>query len=312
MTAPLVSIVIPTRNAGGGLNHVLDGILGQEVGFGMEILAVDSGSTDGTRQRLRDRGARVIEIAASAFNHGESRNAALAVARGELAVLIVQDAVPVSRQWLAALVRPLLSDAGVAGSFARQQPWPRASRLTAHYLSGWIAAQPTPRVVGPFSAAELGAMPPARRHEACAFDNVCSCIRVAVWRKHPFRRTPIAEDLEWAREVLLSGHKLAYAPDAAVWHSHDRSIRYEFERTFLVHQRLQALFGLSTIPALPSLARSIAGSLSLHARLAAGEDRARVRALARAAALAVVLPLGQYLGARAARSGREWLGTGGA
>jgi rhamnosyltransferase len=310
MSQPRVSIVIPTLNAGAGLDRLLDGISEQDDGWNPEVLAVDSGSNDGTLERLRRRGVRVLEIAPSAFNHGESRNAGLAAARGELAVLIVQDAVPASRQWLSALLRPLLSDGDVAGSFARQQPWPGASRVTAHSLSGWIAAGTAARVVGPFTAAEFAAMPPARRHDACAFDNVCSCIRIAAWRQHPFRRTPIAEDLEWARDVLLSGHRLAFAPEASVWHSHDRSARYELERTYLVHQRLQALFDLSTIPGLLSLARSIAGTLPVHVRLAAGEERDRIRAMARAAALAVALPLGQYLGARSAREGRELMRTG--
>lgn len=310
MSQPRVSIVIPTRNAGARLDRLLDGISEQDGGWNPEVLAVDSGSTDGTLDRLRCFGVRVLEIAPSAFNHGESRNVGLAAVRGEFAVLIVQDAVPASRQWLTALLRPLLSDGAVAGSFARQLPWPGASRVTAHYLSGWIAAHTTARVVGPFTAAEFAAMPPARRHDACAFDNVCSCIRVAAWRQHPFRRTPIAEDLEWARDVLLAGHRLAFAPEASVWHSHDRSARYELERTYLVHQRLQALFDLSTIPGLPSLARSIANTLPVHVRLALGEERGRIRAMARAAALAVALPLGQYLGARSAREGRELMRTG--
>ncbi len=310
MTGPLVSIVILTHNAGHGVDRLIDSVFEQEGGFGLEIVAIDSGSTDGTGERLARRGASVIEIMPAEFNHGVTRNAALRTARGEFAVLIVQDAVPASRQWLVALLGPLLDDPSIAGTFARQQAWPRASRLTSYYLSQWIAAQSQARVVGPFSAAEFGAMSPSERHQACAFDNVCSCVRMSAWRQHPFRATPIAEDLEWARDVLLAGHKLAFVPDAAVWHSHDRPVRYELERTYLVHQRLQSLFGLSTIPALPALARSIGSTLPLHARLAAGEGRKRVRAVARAAALAVALPLAQYLGARSAREGRELLRTG--
>ena len=43
-----------------------------------------------------------------------------------------------------------------------------------------------------------------------------------------------------------------------VWHSHERSASYELQRTYLVHQRLQALFGLSTVPTAGALVRAVA------------------------------------------------------
>lgn len=309
MNPRVVPVVIPTLNAGPLLEKVL-GALEEQAGFRCDVIAVDSGSTDGTRERLRRHGARVIDVSSDRFNHGETRNAGLAQAAGEYAVLLVQDAVPASRDWLEALLEPLLSDPAVAGSFARQRPAPGASRLTAHYLSRWVAAQPAPRVVGPLSREAFAELPPAVRHDLCAFDNVCACVRLPVWRSRPFRRVSIAEDLEWGRDVLLDGHKLAYVADAAVWHSHDRSVVYELQRTYLVHQRLHALFGLATIPTAASLASAIAATVPAHLRLAAGESTGRIKAMARGAALGVALPLGQYLGARSSRDGRTWLRTG--
>lgn len=296
-------------NGGPTLERLLTALDRQAGAVDRQLVVVDSGSTDGTLDLLRARGAAIVSIAPGTFNHGSSRNEGLARATGEFAVLIVQDAVPASDRWLEALLAPLLADPAVAGSFARQQPWPDASALTAHYLSTWVAAQAIPRVIGPFTREAFEAMPPAERHLACAFDNVCSCIRMRTWRAHPFRATPIAEDLEWARDVLLAGHKLAYAPDAVVWHSHERPASYELQRTYLVHQRLQSLFGLSTVPTFTSLVRAVATTLPSHVRLSAREHRAR--SIARAAALAIALPLGQYLGARSAREGRELLRTRG-
>ena len=136
-----ISIVIPTLNAGPLFERTLQAIRAQKTSRRVEILAVDSGSTDGTIDRLRQANANVVSIDPRDFNHGETRNAGLDRATGSLAVLLVQDAVPASDDWLEALTVPL-SDEGVAGSFGRQQPWPEASRLTAHYLGRWVAAQP--------------------------------------------------------------------------------------------------------------------------------------------------------------------------
>jgi glycosyltransferase involved in cell wall biosynthesis len=306
-----ISVVVPTLNAGPILDDLLDGVARQDGGFETEVIAIDSGSTDGTLARLRQRGVTVISVPRTRFNHGQTRNQALAHASGELAVLLVQDAVPVSRGWLAALIGPLLRDGSIAGTFARQIPSAHASRVTAHYLAQWVAAQTRPRVMGPLTREAFARMSPAERHAACAFDNVCSCVRLSVWKNHPFQPTAIAEDLEWAREVLLAGHALAYVPDAVVEHSHERPVSYELQRTYLVHQRLETLFGLATVPTVGSLIRAVAATVPVNARVAAREPHGRTRAVLRAAALGIALPLGQYLGARAAREGRELLRTRG-
>jgi len=154
-------------------------------------------------------------------------------------------------------------------------------------------------------------MSPSDRHAVCAFDNVCSCIRLSAWNTHRFAPTPIAEDLQWARDVLFAGYKLAYVPGAIVRHSHERSIGYELQRTYLVHQRLEAIFGLATVPTLGSLMRAIATTIPANARMAAREPSHRIRAVLRGAALGVAQPLGQYLGARSVREGRELLRTSG-
>jgi rhamnosyltransferase len=306
MTPPYVSVVIPTLNAGTAFEAVLTAIAGQD-GVDARIIAIDSGSTDGTIHRLRRAGATIVNVQAGEFNHGRTRNEALAAADGEFAVLLVQDAVPASRHWLSALVRPMMSDASIAGTFARQEPAAEASRVTAHYLGQWVATQLVPRTVGPLTPRVFATMPPADRHDVCAFDNVCSCIRLSVWRDHKFPSTSIAEDLEWARDVLLAGHRLAYVPDAVVRHSHERSAGYELRRAYLVHRQLETLFGLTTVPTMMSLVRAIATTVPLNARLAAREPRKRTRAVLRAAALGVAQPLGQYLGARASRDGRDYL-----
>jgi len=306
-----IPIVIPTFNAGPGLDQVLAAIAAQAGEFQPEVIAIDSGSTDGTVDRLKRHGARILSVVPGEFNHGRTRNQAMSYATGHVAVMLVQDAIPASPAWLSSLVQPMLDDASIAGTFARQIPRARASRVTAHYLAQWMAARPDARIVGPITAVEFNRMRPADRHSACAFDNVCSCIRLSVWRDHPFSTTPIGEDLEWARDVLLAGHKLAYVPEAVVEHSHERPISYELKRTYLVHQRLATLFGLTTVPTIGSLVRSIAVTVPANARVAADEPAGRLRAVFRGAALGIAQPIGQYLGARSVREGRELLRTSG-
>jgi rhamnosyltransferase len=294
VSAPLVSIVVPTRNGAATLPAFLDALGRQRVGFRFELVVVDSSSTDGTAAIVEPRADRFVSIPAGAFNHGETRNIAIEHAQGDLIVLTVQDALPASEDWLDALTAPLRRDPALAGVFARQIPRPEATGVMRRHLERWAGASDTPRTMSVASPSEFEALPPADRLARCTFDNVCSCIRRSVWLAHPFSATPIAEDLEWARDVLLAGYRLAYVPSAVVVHSHDRSIGYEFSRTWLLHRRLYELFGLRTIPSVMALTRAIASTLPAHLR----SDMT-----VRAAALAVAWPLGQYLGARSAVRG---------
>jgi rhamnosyltransferase len=282
--------VIPTRDGAATLPAVLAAIRRQRIDCPFETIAIDSGSTDGTASYLRGQVDQFISIDVDGFNHGLTRNLGIERARGEYVVLMVQDAEPANDRWLAAMVAPLRLDPLLAGVFARQLPRASASPLTRLYLQRWIGASVQRRTVS-MTAAEFEALAPAHRLDRCTFDNVCSCVRREVWRDHPFRATAIGEDVEWAKEVLLAGFRVAFEPAAEVVHSHDRSARYEFVRTRALHRRFHDLFGLRTIPSLPALGRAVASSMALHLRCDPGF---------RSLALAFAWPLGQYLGGRAA------------
>jgi len=289
VTAPRVSILIPTFNGAATLPETLDAIAAQRVDFAFETVAVDSGSRDATLERLRGRVGRLIEIPSETFDHGTTRNLGIELCGGELVVLMVQDAVPASDRWLAELVAPLDDDPGLAGSFARQVPRPGASALTRLNMGRWLGSTMQARVSAVAGREEFLGLPPVERHRLCIFDNVCACIRRAVWERHPFPSTAIAEDVAWAKQVLLAGHRLAYVPESVVIHSHERPVRYELWRTYLVHQRLRLLFELRTVPSGFHLLRAVALSLAVHGRCLLSAHGARVppRELARALGLAV-------------------------
>jgi rhamnosyltransferase len=251
-----------------------------------------------------------VSIAANDFDHGRTRNLGIERSTGRFVVLMVQDALPASDGWLAALVAPLLQDHRIAGSYARQQPTPDASAITRYYAARALASSDKPRVMA-IDRATYATLHPMERLDVCTFDNVSSCIRRSVWQSHQFKPTAIGEDLEWARDVLLAGHRLAFAPDAVVIHSHDRSASYELARTYVLHHVLFRLFGVRTIPTLGRLARAVGSSIVLHLKsISLGPaGRRGVRECCRTLGLAVVWPLGQYLGALTAARGwklRRW------
>jgi rhamnosyltransferase len=308
---PEVSIVVPTRNGAATLPALVEALAAQTDPAPRELVIVDSGSTDGTAEYAAAVADHFVAIPPARFNHGATRNVGLARASGRLVVLTVQDARPIAADWLARLLAPLRADERVAGAFARQVPRPGAGVVVRHQLAAWAASRETPRVAT-LDPETFAMLPPGDRLDRCAFDHVCAALRRSVWEALPFRAAPIAEDLDWSRRALLAGHRIAYVPDAVVEHSHDRPARYELARTWALHQQLQHLFGLRTVPTPVALARSVASTVAAHRKLlrAAGVRAASAEGR-RALALAVAWPLGQFLGGWTAARGRPHWRPGG-
>ena len=304
MSNPGASVLILTWNGMVTLPGAIDALRKQRFATDYELVAVDSGSTDGTLALLERHADRVLQVRPEAFQHGDTRNLGVEACRGERVALLVQDAVPAGADWLERLVAPL-DEAGVAGASSRQQARADARAITRRSLERWVAAAPSSRRTS-LDVATYDRLTPAERLERCAFDNVSSALDKDVWREHPFPSRVIAEDLAWAKEVLLAGYSLAYAADSLVTHSHDRGLRYELARTRQLHEQLHHLFGMEAIGSVEALLRAVAKTLPEHLRCL-GEDirsgRAPWRDLLRVPGLAVAWPLGQYLGARRARLG---------
>lgn len=239
---PDVSIVIPTLNGGALFRRVLDAVRRQATSRSVEILCIDSGSTDDTVAIGKELGTEVTTIPRTEFNHGETRNLGIGKASAEIVVLMTQDALPVDDRWLEALLEPF-TDERVAGTYARQIPRDDADILTRHRLENWVTFGKERIIREIKNRADYDALPPAEKYKFCNFDNVCSCVRKSVWRRIPFKQADFAEDMEWSRDALLAGWKIVYQPEAQVIHSHNRSQVYEHRRTYLVVRRLNELFG---------------------------------------------------------------------
>lgn len=301
-----VSIVLPVRNAGPEFEGVLAGIRAQRHDLGeVEVLAVDSGSTDGTIERLERFGARVLRIAPEAFDHGGTRDLAIEEARGELVVLLVQDATPGDEHWLANLVAEF-EDPGVAGAWCRQVARPDAPSVTALRLAESLHGSGERRIARLPPGRKLSDLDPFHRLSLCSFDNVCSAVRKSVWRSIRFGPCAFAEDMIWGKAAIEAGHAIAYTPRAFVVHSHDRSVAYEYRRTYLAHHALHKLFGVRTVPDLGTAWRSL-GTSGPWMRHAWTHDRPfprRVHHTLRVPVERFVTAIAQLRGARDASEGK--------
>lgn len=260
------SIVIPTLNGGPIYREVLERIAGQDYRPKPELVVIDSGSTDGTLEASKKAASRVIEIDKRTFNHGRTRNQAIAATSGDVVALLTQDALPADRRWLSSLVRNY-AEPRVGGVYSRQLPRPDCDPVMKHQLSSWAACRSERVVQRPFAPGEWETTPPLQRLQRCVFDNVCSSVRKRTWEEIPFPERRFGEDVAWGREALRRGWAIVYEPDAAVVHSHDFRLWYQVKRTYLDHCNLNELFEVQTIPTKKFLWECFRGRFSEYRKM---------------------------------------------
>jgi len=220
----VISVVIPVLNGGADLVRCLQAITRQEIDDELEVLVVDSGSSDGSADAARNFGARVHEISPTEFGHGRTRNLGAELAGGDVLVFTSQDAYAADESWLASLIAPLRTDRRVAGVYGRQLPHANATPPERYFLDFLYGSEPRVQRLD-------GEHEPS--FEQTLFSNVNSAIPRDVWREFPFADDLImSEDQEWSRRVLQAGYELIYEPRAAVSHSHRYTIAGAFRRFF--------------------------------------------------------------------------------
>ncbi len=289
-----VSVILPTRNGGPRLRWVLEAVREQSSALTVEHVVIDSRSTDGSDEVARRAGFRVLTVEPRDFNHGATRDQAIAATSGRVIVLLVQDALPIDTAWLEQLAAPLLEDRDAAGSFSRQVPIPGGNPILEQRLTGWIAGQPRSRRVQLDPSKPWETLTPFERLNLVAFDNVSSCIRRDLWRIHPFGRRPFGEDLGWSTFAIQAGYAIRFEAASIVEHSHDRSYWHEARRIYCDHRNLHRLIGLRTVPTLGVALAGRRGALADYLRVvdAAGlppDERSRRRRWARGYALGEAL-----------------------
>jgi rhamnosyltransferase len=215
-------VLLLTMNPGPAFAEILKSVLSQDPAP-YEVLAVDSGSTDGTVELMEAASVEVHRIPQTEFGHGRTRNLIASRARGELLAFLTHDARPIGSAWLRDLAKPF-GDPAVAGAYGRQIAPADATAIEIHLLD---YIYPDRDRLVTLAAGARFEMP------THFFSNANSMIRRSVWEQVPFPDDVImCEDQWWAKAVLKQGLAIAYSASAVVMHSHHLGARDTFRRSF--------------------------------------------------------------------------------
>lgn len=225
MTGAQATILLLTKNAGPELELLFERCRGQRVDVPWEMIVVDSGSTDGTVERVKTWGVRLVEIPPGEFGHGRTRNYAARLADAAYVVYLTQDAIPADETWLAELLRPF-ADPQVAGVYGRQIPKENAHPFERFFLATTYHERREVRRSSPGGSGRW-------RVRDGFFSNVSSAIRREVLLRVPFDETLVmSEDQQWARDAIAAGNCVVYQPTSVVRHSHGYTVAAAMHRSF--------------------------------------------------------------------------------
>lgn len=217
-----VSIVIRTYNEIRHLPDLFRAIKAQKTpGVEVEIVLVDSGSTDGTLEVAQANGAKEVFISREEFSFGRSLNRGCAAATGDALVFVSGHCIPVGPDWLANLTAPVLQGR-VAYAYGKQRGGGNTKYSEHQLFKKYFPDQSKVPQDGFFC------------------NNANACLSRAVWHSEPFNEQVTGlEDMELAKRLMAKGHKIGYVAEAEVSHLHDetwKKIKWRYEREALALQ----------------------------------------------------------------------------
>src|SRR5688500_358799 len=160
-----------------------------------EVLLVDSGSVDATRDIAAANGARIVRLRSEDFTFGHSLNVGIGEARGKYMALVSAHAIPSDEDWLENLVAPLRQPQ-VAMVFGGQR---------GHKVSKFSECRDFERMF-PAQGYEVDVEQPFA-------NNANSAVKRELWEQYPFDKgLPGLEDIDWAKHWLERNHKVVYEP----------------------------------------------------------------------------------------------------
>ena len=200
----LVSVIVPVYNGGEDFARCLDALAGSSAAPAWELIVVDDGSTDGSAERAREVGARVVSSPRPRGGPGAARNAGAAVARGEYLLFVDADVV-VKPDTLRRVAATFRESPGLAALFGSYDDAPAAPNFVSQYknLFHHYVHQTS-------------------RAEATTFWAGCGAIRRAVFLElggfDAGYGRPSIEDIELGYRLTRAGYPVRLCHDIQVTH----------------------------------------------------------------------------------------------
>ncbi len=212
----MISVVLRVLNEAKHVGALLESIKSQDVGgLPVEVIVVDSGSTDTTLDVVRQHDCRILSIQREDFSFGRSLNVGCEAAQYDFLVFVSGHCIPTDDLWLSNLVKPL--HAGTATYAYGRQIGNHSTKFSEHQLFSKYFPED-----------------PALAQQGFFCNNANAAMLRSAWLEYRFDEDLTGlEDMEFAKRLVTEGHKIAYVSSSSVYHLHEESwqqIRRRYER----------------------------------------------------------------------------------
>ncbi len=216
------SIVIRCYNEEQHIGRFLTGILQQSI-HDVEIILVDSGSTDATLSIASQYPVNIISVNPEEFSFGRSLNLGCRAARSEFIVIASAHVYPVYEDWLEKLLEPF-ADPKAALVYGKQRGACSTKHSEHQIFKKWFPEQSVSRQEHPFC------------------NNANAAVRRELWKQLPYcEKLTGLEDLDWAKRAMAKGYYIAYAAEAEIIHVHNETplhIYNRYRREGMAHKQI--------------------------------------------------------------------------
>lgn len=217
-----ISVVIRACNEEKHIARLLEGIAQQSL-KDLEIILVDSGSTDRTLEVASHYPVQVVHIQPEEFTFGFSLNRGISQSHGDRIVFASAHVYPVYPDWLESLVAPF-ADSQVALTYGKQRGNALNKFSEQQIFHHWYPDH-------------------SQHHQPYPFcNNANAAVRRSLWEKQRYDETlPGLEDLEWAHRIMAQGFAISYVAEAEVVHVHEETpsaVYNRYRREAMAFKRL--------------------------------------------------------------------------
>ena len=193
------------------IGKLLDGIM-QQTAEDVEIIVVDSGSTDNTLAIASRYPVKMISIQPDIFSFGRSINLGCESAQKDFIVIASAHVYPLYKDWLEKLLMPF-RDPDISLVYGKQVGGETTKFSERQIFAKWFPDKSNFNQDYPFC------------------NNANAAIRRSTWDKIKYdEQLTGLEDLSWANQAMLAGKKIAYQSSAVVVHVHDEKPSQTFNR----------------------------------------------------------------------------------
>lgn len=211
---PKVSLIVRCYNEEKFIGKLLHEVKLQNYNGVIEIVVVDSGSSDQTINIVTKYDVKLIQISPEDFTFGYSLNKGVEASSGEICVITSAHCYPTNQNWIREMITPF-QNPKVAIVYGRQEGVSLSAYSEKQIFKRWF----------PNSNLQDG--------DLAFCNNANSAIRKSLWYNYPFNEELTGlEDLDWARYVKNIGQEIHYRHKACVYHIHEQSAKQVFNRYY--------------------------------------------------------------------------------